>query len=174
MQAAALSIRLSRSLFSRRISFTQISTRSISTTQILSSNPAEVPHLRDPWPLPHSPKHMASTTSPENAPPPEPLPRPNEPVEKLRARLVYQSRKRGTLESDLLLSTFASEKLPVMSEQELKEFDKLMDEPDWDIYYWATEKKNPPERWANSTLLEQLKVHVRNEGRVVRRMPDLN
>jgi len=92
----------------------------------------------------------------------------------MRARLVYQARKRGTLESDLLLSTFASERLAIMSEQELKEFDKLMDEPDWDIYYWATEKKAPPERWARSDLLEQLKVHVRNEGKVVRRMPDLH
>ena len=48
-----------------------------------------------------------------------------------------------------------------------------MDEPDWDIYYWATEKKAPPKRWAGSPLLEKLRVHVRNEGRVVRRMPDL-
>ncbi|EKM58016.1 uncharacterized protein PHACADRAFT_89941 [Phanerochaete carnosa HHB-10118-sp] len=107
-------------------------------------------------------------------PPPELLPRPGESVEKMRARLVYQSRKRGTLESDLLLSTFAKERLPTMNEAELKEFDKLMDEPDWDIYYWATENRTPPERWAGSSLLAKLKVHARNEGKVVRRMPDLS
>ncbi|OCH86773.1 DUF339-domain-containing protein [Obba rivulosa] len=128
----------------------------------------------DPWPLPNTPEHLASVTSSADAPPPTPLPRPGETVDNMRARLVYQSRKRGTLESDLLLSTFAKEQLPTMSEAELKEFDRLMDEPDWDIYYWATEKKTPPERWANSPLLEKLKVHVRNEGRVVRRMPDLS
>ena len=49
-----------------------------------------------------------------------------------------------------------------------------MDEPDWDIYYWATEKRTPPERWVGSRLLEKLKVHARNEGKVVRRMPDLH
>ena len=49
-----------------------------------------------------------------------------------------------------------------------------MDEPDWDIYYWATEKKERPARWANSAIWEQLRVHVKNEGRVVRRMPDLS
>ncbi|PCH35396.1 DUF339-domain-containing protein, partial [Wolfiporia cocos MD-104 SS10] len=103
----------------------------------------------------------------------EPLPRPGEKVETMRARLVYQARKRGTLESDLLLSTFAREQLATMNEAELKEFDRLLDEPDWDIYYWATEKRTPPERWANSALLEELRKHVRNEGRVVRRMPDL-
>ncbi|GJE94825.1 succinate dehydrogenase assembly factor 2 [Phanerochaete sordida] len=129
---------------------------------------------KDPWPLPHSPEHLASTATPADAPPPSPLPRPGERVETLRARLVYQSRKRGTLESDLLLSTFAKEQLPAMGEAELKEFDRLMDEPDWDIYYWATESRTPPERWAGSSLLEKLKVHARNEGKAVRRMPDLS
>ena len=79
----------------------------------------------DPWPLPHTKSHMESTTSPPGAPPPEPLARPNETVEKMRARLLYQARKRGTLESDLLLSTFAKERLDSMSEEELKEFDKV-------------------------------------------------
>jgi succinate dehydrogenase assembly factor 2 len=43
----------------------------------------------------------------------------------MRARLVYQSRKRGTLESDLILSTFAREHLPGMPEAELREYDKV-------------------------------------------------
>ena len=43
----------------------------------------------------------------------------------MRARLVYQSRKRGTLESDLLLSTFARDFLGGMSEEELYEYDKV-------------------------------------------------
>ncbi|KAI9507907.1 Flavinator of succinate dehydrogenase-domain-containing protein, partial [Russula earlei] len=129
---------------------------------------------KDPWPIPHTPEHIASTASPVDLPPPEPLPRPGEPIETARARLVYQSRKRGTLESDLLLSTFAKEHLGAMDAEELSEFDKLMDEPDWDIYYWATGKRTPPERWAGSKLLDKLKVHARNEGKVVRRMPDLH
>lgn len=83
-------------------------------------------HLRaDPWPLPNTPEHLASSTSPPDTPAPTPLPRPNETLETLRARLVYQSRKRGTLESDLLLSTFARDQLPVMNEGELKEYDRV-------------------------------------------------
>lgn len=54
-----------------------------------------------------------------------PLERQNESVDTLRARLVYQSRKRGTLESDLLLATFARDNLKIMSEDELKEYDKV-------------------------------------------------
>ena len=147
----------------------------------------------DPWPLPHTPEHLESTKTPEDIPPPAPLLRPNESIETMRARLVYQSRKRGTLESDLLLSTFARGALAGMGEEELREYDKvrllvwqffvavshavvalqLLDEPDWDIYYWATNKRPPPERWANSSILERLRVHAKNEGKVVRSMPAL-
>ena len=49
-----------------------------------------------------------------------------------------------------------------------------MDEPDWNIYYWATGKKAPPARWEGSRVLAQLAQHVKNEGKVVRRMPDLS
>ncbi|KIK56588.1 hypothetical protein GYMLUDRAFT_229992 [Collybiopsis luxurians FD-317 M1] len=129
--------------------------------------------LSDPWPLPGTPEHLASTATPPDEARIKPLERPNESVETLRARLVYQSRKRGTLESDLLLATFARDNLKAMSEMELKEYDKLLDEPDWYIYYWATRKRTPPERWANSPLLEKLRVHAKNEGKVVRRMPSL-
>jgi succinate dehydrogenase assembly factor 2 len=51
---------------------------------------------------------------------------------------------------------------------------QMLDEPDWDIYYWATEKRTPPERWASSQLLEKLRIHARNEGKVIRRMPPLS
>ena len=50
-----------------------------------------------------------------------------------------QSRKRGTLESDLLLSTFAAENLGSMSKKQLEQYDLFLDENDWDIYYWATQ-----------------------------------
>jgi succinate dehydrogenase assembly factor 2 len=79
----------------------------------------------DPWPLPHTPEHLESTKTPEDLPPPTPLPRPNEAIETMRARLMYQSRKRGTLESDLLLSTFARDVLAGMEEEELREYDKV-------------------------------------------------
>lgn len=79
----------------------------------------------DPWPLPHTPQHLSSTTTPADIPAPEPLPRPNESLETTRARLLYQSRKRGTLESDLLLSTFARDHLSTMTRAELSEYDKV-------------------------------------------------
>ncbi|KAK6074331.1 tpr repeat protein [Seiridium cupressi] len=74
----------------------------------------------------------------------EPLRRVGEDEKTMRARLVYQSRKRGTLESDLLLSTFADAYLPKMSKEQMAQYDRFLDENDWDIYYWATQEAPSP------------------------------
>src|SRR5437868_6291302 len=55
-----------------------------------------------------------------------PVSRTNESIEQKRSRLLYQSRKRGILETDLLLSTFANKYLKTFTEQELKEYDELL------------------------------------------------
>ena len=74
---------------------------------------------QDPFPLPLSRELGEQIAQDYDGPRPEPR---QETVETLRARLTYQSRKRGTLECDLLLSTFASENLNTMSEAELREY----------------------------------------------------
>ncbi|PFH57787.1 hypothetical protein XA68_14575 [Ophiocordyceps unilateralis] len=69
----------------------------------------------------------------------EPLRRIGEDDATKRARLLYQSRKRGTLESDLVLSSFAAAHLSSLTGPQLTQYDGLLDENDWDIYYWATQ-----------------------------------
>ncbi|KAI4651897.1 hypothetical protein J4E93_002093 [Alternaria ventricosa] len=73
----------------------------------------------------------------------EPIRRTGEDANTMRARLLYQSRKRGTLESDLLLSTFADAHLSTMSPSLMQQYDTFLDENDWDIYYWATQEPTP-------------------------------
>ncbi|KAF2477109.1 DUF339-domain-containing protein [Lindgomyces ingoldianus] len=73
----------------------------------------------------------------------EPLRRTGEDEATMKARLLYQSRKRGTLESDLLLSTFADAYLGNMTLPQLQQYDLFLDENDWDIYYWATQEPSP-------------------------------
>jgi succinate dehydrogenase flavin-adding protein (antitoxin of CptAB toxin-antitoxin module) len=51
-----------------------------------------------------------------------------------------QSRKRGTLESDLLMSSFADAHLQDMTMDQMKQYDLFLDENDWDIYYWTTQE----------------------------------
>ncbi|KAI9021645.1 Flavinator of succinate dehydrogenase-domain-containing protein [Phycomyces nitens] len=142
--------------------------RSLHTTKTVF----EKQKIQDPYPdlgIRHAPQ-MDLDTPYSNLPP---IPRPNEPIDTKRARLAYQARKRGILETDLLLSTFAKIHLPVFSMDELIEFDRLMDEPDWDIFYWATDKKTLPTRWQGSKVLDSLREHAKNEAKVVLRMPDL-
>uniref|UniRef100_A0A2K6N1U6 Succinate dehydrogenase complex assembly factor 2 n=2 Tax=Rhinopithecus TaxID=542827 RepID=A0A2K6N1U6_RHIBE len=72
--------------------------------------------------------------------------RTDESIETKRARLLYESRKRGMLENCILLSLFAKEHLQHMTEKQLNLYDRLINEPsnDWDIYYWATGSSDSP------------------------------
>lgn len=99
--------------------------------------------------------------------------RPDETADTLRARLVYQCRKRGILETDLILSTFAKEHLKVLSHQDCKDLDRLLEENDWDIYYWATEERVPPPKIAELNVFKLLRDHAKNKAKRVLRMPDL-
>jgi succinate dehydrogenase assembly factor 2 len=56
---------------------------------------------------------------------PHPEFRDSEDVETLRKRLVYESRKRGILEMELILSTFTKARLETMDEGELREYDRV-------------------------------------------------
>lgn len=107
----------------------------------------------------------------------EPIKRNGESIDVKKARLVYQSRKRGILESDLLLSRFAKKYLDTLSMAELDEYDKLLDEPDWDIYYWATKNYDVtplPDKWKNSKILKMLQEDAKNDERAILRMPELH
>lgn len=83
--------------------------------------------------------------------------------------LLYQSRKRGMLENDLLLSTFAAKYLKDFDEDETATYDELINgvTNDWDIYYWATEFKPTPEQY-ESDIMKLLRQHVKNSERVTR------
>ncbi|XP_004646775.1 succinate dehydrogenase assembly factor 2, mitochondrial [Octodon degus] len=101
--------------------------------------------------------------------------RTDESVETKRARLLYESRKRGMLENCILLSLFAKEHLHRMTEKQLNLYDRLINEPsnDWDIYYWATDTKPAPEILENE-VLALLRDFAKNKNREQRlRAPDL-
>ncbi|KTW28139.1 hypothetical protein T552_01998 [Pneumocystis carinii B80] len=97
----------------------------------------------------------------------------DESIETMRARLLYQSRKRGILETDLLLSTFAKKYLPLFTKEELETYDKLLKESDLDIYSWIIGKTEVPDRWNKNSLFLTLKSHSQDQSVSIRRMPDL-
>ncbi|XP_052518003.1 succinate dehydrogenase assembly factor 2, mitochondrial [Budorcas taxicolor] len=101
--------------------------------------------------------------------------RTDESIETKRARLLYESRKRGMLENCILLSLFAKEHLQHMTEKQLNLYDRLINEPsnDWDIYYWATEAKPAPEIFENEVMV-LLRDFAKNKNKEQRlRAPDL-
>ena len=87
----------------------------------------------------------------------------NEPIEIKRRRLLYQSRKRGMLENDLLLSNFASRYLSKMNANDLDLYDKLINTPsnDWDLYYMAIGKIDTPTEYQHH-VMDLLKEYVKN------------
>ncbi|XP_014480370.1 PREDICTED: succinate dehydrogenase assembly factor 2, mitochondrial-like [Dinoponera quadriceps] len=92
-----------------------------------------------------------------------------------RARLTYQSRKRGMLENGLLLSTFAKKYLNTFNDTQLRLYDHLINLPsnDWDIFHWATGVKPTPPEFDNE-VMDLLKKHTQNEDRQARvTQPDL-
>jgi succinate dehydrogenase assembly factor 2 len=106
-------------------------------------------------------------------PVPPPLPREGETIEQKKKRLIYSSRKRGILESDLLLSTFIKKYLDSLTPVQLAEYDELLNENDWDIYYWATGARNVPERIQKLSFWSVLVEHSKNKEKKVLFMPDL-
>ncbi|CAB3224982.1 unnamed protein product [Arctia plantaginis] len=95
-------------------------------------------------------------------------------LEKRKARLLYQSRKRGMLENDLLLSTFAAKYLDGFNEKQTIMYDRLINSPsnEWDLFYWMVQKMPTPPEYDNE-VMDMLKKHAKNEERLCLRVPDL-
>ncbi|XP_033247202.1 succinate dehydrogenase assembly factor 2-A, mitochondrial [Drosophila miranda] len=122
-----------------------------------------------------TPSQIVDYDDPPHLPVPEYPLRPDEPLETRKQRLLYQSRKRGMLENDLLLSTFVAKHLRDFSAAQTAQYDELINgvSNDWDIFYWATETKPTPPQY-DTEIMRMLKQHVKNEERVQRiRQPDL-
>ncbi|XP_033124970.1 succinate dehydrogenase assembly factor 2, mitochondrial-like [Anneissia japonica] len=90
----------------------------------------------------------------------------NEDENLTRARLLYQSRKRGMLENGLLLSSFADQYLATMTSKQLHQYDVLINKPsnDWDIYYWVTGNLETPADY-DCEVMDLLKEHAKNANK---------
>ncbi|KRX93472.1 Succinate dehydrogenase assembly factor 2, mitochondrial [Trichinella pseudospiralis] len=86
----------------------------------------------------------------------------NSSLETKRARLLYQSKKRGILENDLILGKFYEEHVNSLTADDLNTYDQLINGEynEWDIYYWITGKKAIPEN-LESNVMQMLKSYVK-------------
>ncbi|MGF1445554.1 MAG: succinate dehydrogenase assembly factor 2 [Pikeienuella sp.] len=72
---------------------------------------------------------------------------PETPEHRLK-RLRLRSWRRGIREMDLILGRFADERLAGLTVPELDAYERLLEEPDWDLYYWVTGAQTVPEAHA--------------------------
>ena len=70
----------------------------------------------------------------------------SEPVTVRRKRLLYRSRYRGSLESDLFFGRFAATWLDRLDEVQLDRYEALLDEPDHELFGWITGRRRVPAR----------------------------
>lgn len=87
---------------------------------------------------------------------------PPETSEARRRRLIYRSRYTGMKETDLLLGPFAVRHVPAFSLEQLDRYERLLAEPDPDIFDWATGRQTVPEAHDNDVMA--LLANFRNDA----------
>jgi antitoxin CptB len=73
-----------------------------------------------------------------------PMPDDRETLETLRRKLGFRAWHRGTREADLLIGAFADHCLPEFSAEELRQFERLLEEDDPVIDDWITGRELVP------------------------------
>ena len=74
-----------------------------------------------------------------------------------RRKLRFRAWRRGFREMDLLMGSFADAEIESMTDDDLREFERLLATPDWEVFAWVTEKSEAPENY-QSALLDRLRA----------------
>jgi len=72
-------------------------------------------------------------------------------------RLRIRSWRRGTKEMDLILGPFADTGLAELDGAQLDAYESLLDENDWDLYYWITGAREAP--GPHQAMIEHIRRH---------------
>ena len=67
-------------------------------------------------------------------------------------RLKLRASRRGFLEADLILGPFAELYGPSLTPEELDWFERLLDQPDQDVYGWILERTEPPPEFGGEMM----------------------
>ncbi len=72
-----------------------------------------------------------------------------EPLTIRRKRLIYRSRYRGSLESDVFFGRFADVYVNRLDERQLERYEALLEESDQDLFAWISGRAEVPARHLN-------------------------
>lgn len=69
-------------------------------------------------------------------------------------QLRYRAWRRGFREHDFLMGTYADDKLADQDEAGLNAFEALLDQADWDVYYWIVGQKPVPAEFESAIMVD--------------------
>ncbi|MEL6830119.1 MAG: succinate dehydrogenase assembly factor 2 [Pseudomonadota bacterium] len=72
-----------------------------------------------------------------------------------RRKLKFRAWRRGFREMDLLMGSFADAHISELNDNDLDEFERLLETPDWEVYAWLVGQKPVPDNF-QSRLLDRL------------------
>jgi antitoxin CptB len=88
-----------------------------------------------------------------------------ETIEVKRKRLLFRSTHRGTREMDILLGGFFKSNMSYLNDDQLNEFEGLIEIPDDDLYNWAMGRMEIPKELDTQLLRDFIKsVQSRGAG----------
>jgi antitoxin CptB len=67
-------------------------------------------------------------------------------------QLRYRAWRRGFREHDFLMGTFADTQLSIQDDAGIDAFGALLDQADWDVYYWIVGQKPVPEAFQTPVM----------------------
>jgi antitoxin CptB len=76
-------------------------------------------------------------------------------LDERRRRILFRAWRRGVREMDLVMGRFADAHLPTMNEEDLTEFERLLDVPDTQALAWVMGGERPPREF-DTPLLARL------------------
>lgn len=67
-------------------------------------------------------------------------------------KLTYRAEHRGFREADIIIGGFARQHLRQLSPRQLVEFERLLEQPDQDLYAWIVGREPTPEAFAGEVM----------------------
>lgn len=78
-----------------------------------------------------------------------------------RKRLIYRAKQRGWLEADILLGSWAKENVGRLTDDEMTQFEAVLQEETIDVFNFVSGKDELPERLAKLPVMHQLQAYAK-------------
>ena len=81
-------------------------------------------------------------------------------LDERRKRTLFRAWHRGIREMDLIMGRFADAEIGAMSEDDLSDFERLIEVPDRDLYLWITGEAETPSNYDTGLFRRLQRFHA--------------